>query len=444
MENQPGASEQSIQFLNGLLDYSHIPNLQFTADKFDLQRVRDLLALMGDPQSAYRIIHLAGTKGKGSTAAMLAAILQAAGYRVGLFTSPYLFDLCEQIRVDGVNIPQTELAKQVEALKPYLQRVQGITSFEALTAICFQYFKDQNIDFAVVEAGLGGLTDATNVVDPLLSVITSISYDHTGVLGNSIAEIATHKAGIIKKGRPVVVAPQAFGETEIPIREAAEKMGSDVFRVQKTAKYYAISYSLEGQSFRVEFTGAEDELSGAYDLPLLGRHQIDNAATALCAARVLTSLGVHISRENAASGLLSVNWPCRFEVVRRDPLIVLDGAHNVDSTQKLRQTIQDYLEQRRILMVFGASVDKDLKGMLEVLLPGVERVIFCKSAHPRAAEPAKLVELGQGWPVPQEICEDVSTAVARAISLAEKNTAIIITGSLFTAAAARLAILKKP
>lgn len=443
MKNEPGAFERSIQFLDGLVDYSHIPNLQFTADKFDLQRVRDLLALMGDPQSAFRIIHLAGTKGKGSTAAMLAAILRAAGYRVGLFTSPYLFDLCEQIRVDGVSISHADLARQIEALKPHLQKGKGITSFEALTAIALQYFKDQHVDFAVVEAGLGGLTDATNVVNPLLSVITSISYDHTGVLGNSIGEIATQKAGIIKSGKPVVVAPQPFIEAEPPIREAAEKMGSNVIWVEKETTYSESSHSLKGQSFRVDFAGADDELSGEYDLPLLGRHQIDNAITALCAVRVLNSFGVRISRENAASSLLNVNWPCRFEVISHDPLIVLDGAHNVDSAKKLTQTINDYLENRRILLVFGASLDKDLKGMLAVLLPGAERVIFCKSAHPRAAEPAKLVELGQGWPVPQEICEDVSTAVARAKTLAEKHDAIIVTGSLFTAAEARLAILNQ-
>lgn len=433
--------EQALQFLNGLVDYSHIPNLQFAADKFDLQRVRDLLALMGNPQNAFPIVHVAGTKGKGSTAAILASILRAAGRRVGLFSSPYLFDICEQIRVDEISIPRDELVNLVEALKPLLEKVSGITSFEALTAICFQYFKQQKVDVAVVEAGLGGLTDATNVIDPLLSVITSISYDHTGVLGNSITDIAAHKAGIIKPGRPVVVAPQPFDEAEGSIIEASTRMGTAVTWVAKEVKTREISHSLEGQRFEIEFNGVEEGLDGEYDLALLGRHQIDNAATALCAVRVLNSHGFWISRENAACGLMSVCWPCRFEVVQRDPLIILDGAHNVDSAQKLTQSIHDYLEGRPVLMVFGASVDKDLKGMLEVLLPGVERAIFCKSAHPRAADPALLVELGQSWPVPQETCKDVSTAVARAISLAEKNTAIIVTGSLFTAADARLAIL---
>ncbi|PKN89577.1 MAG: bifunctional folylpolyglutamate synthase/dihydrofolate synthase, partial [Chloroflexi bacterium HGW-Chloroflexi-7] len=204
--------KQALVFLNSLVDYSHIPNLDFSPEKFDLQRMRDLLTLMGDPQKSFPIVHVAGTKGKGSTAAMMASVLQAAGYRVGLYSSPFLFDFCEQIQVNRVSISHEDLINHVETLKPMLEQVKNITTFEATTAITFQYFKDQKVDIAIVEAGLGGRTDATNVVDPLMSVITSISYDHMGVLGSTIESIAAHKAGIIKAGKPVVVAHQVYPE----------------------------------------------------------------------------------------------------------------------------------------------------------------------------------------------------------------------------------------
>lgn len=433
---------QALDFLNSLIDYSHIPNLGYSPEKFDLQRMRDLLGLMGDPHKNFQIVHIAGTKGKGSTAAIMSSVLQAAGYRVGLFTSPFLFDFCEQVQINRESISHEELASRVEALKPLLKEVKNITTFEATTAIGFQYFKDQKVDIAIVEAGLGGRTDATNVVEPLLSVITSISYDHVGVLGDTIESIAGHKAGIIKPGKPVVVAYQVYPEALRILRDTAKQVGSEIIEADNFVNCTPISNSLEGQIFNADFAKPEnDTWDGDYALALLGVHQVENAATALAALSKLTEYGFVISKEQAAAGLHNVNWPCRFEIVSRDPLMVFDSAHNVDSAKKLKQSMADYLGGYKILLIFGSSVDKDIEGMLKVLLPGVEKVIFAKSEHPRAAEPAMLVKLGRDNPVPCEVAENITEAIHSAIKQADRQTAVVVAGSIFIAAAAREVIL---
>lgn len=434
---------QSIDYLQSLLDYSHIPNLDYSPEKFDLQRMRDLLALMDEPQNSFPIVHVAGTKGKGSTAAMMAAVLQAAGYQVGLFSSPYLFDFCEQIQVNRKPITHDDLSAQVETLKPLLEQVANITTFEATTAIAFQYFKDRQVDIAIVEAGLGGRTDATNVVDPRLSVITSISFDHMGVLGSTIESIAEHKSGIIKPGKPVVVARQVYPEALKVVLDTAERLGSKAILVEKQVTCSNLVHSLDGQLFHAAFeTKAHAKWGGVYSLALLGAHQVENASTALTALSKLTELGFRITRDQVAEGLKTVDWPCRFEVVSRDPIIVLDSAHNVDSAEKLKQCISDYLGQNKIILIFGASVDKDIAGMFKVLLPGVEKVIFSKSEHPRAAEPAMLVKLVGDNPVPCEVAENITEAIQIAKKHADSQTAIVVAGSIFMAAAAREVIIK--
>ncbi len=434
---------QSLDFLNSLVDYSHIPNLDYSPEKFDLQRMRDLLALMGDPQNGLPIVHVAGTKGKGSTAAMMAAVLQVAGYQVGLFSSPFLFDFCEQIQVNRKPILYDELSSQVESLKPLLGQVENITTFEATTAIAFQYFKDRQVDIAIVEAGLGGRTDATNVVDPLLSVITSISFDHMGVLGSTIESIAEHKAGIIKPGKPVVIARQVYPEALKIVLETANRMGSEAIRFDNKITCISIQHSLEGQVFHAAFKASEDsDWEGDYSLVLLGAHQFENACTVLTALTKLRELGYRISKGQIAEGLKTVYWPCRFEVVSRNPLMVLDSAHNVDSAEKLKQSFTDYLCGYKIILIFGASVDKDIAGMFKVLMPGVEKVIFSKSEHPRAAEPAMLVKLVRDNPVPCEVAENITEAIQIAIKQADSQTAVVVAGSIFMAAAAREVIIK--
>lgn len=431
----------TLLYLNSLVDFSFIPNLDHAHTNFDLKRIIDLLELMGNPQSAFPIIHIAGTKGKGSTAAIMESVLQKAGYKVGLFTSPYLFDFCEQIQINGKPISEVELTNKVAGIKPLLEVVKGITTFEAVTAIGFQFFKEQKVDFAVIEAGLGGRTDATNVVEPLISIITSISFDHTGMLGNTIKEIADHKAGIIKRGRPVVIAPQGYSEAQNQIENTALRLGSEFIFVDETVDYSEITHSLEGQIIKMQFKENPTDWNGDYNLPLLGKHQLDNVATALTTLREINKYGYHITIDQVKAGLKKVKWPCRFEVVSKKPLIILDGAHNVDSVIKLKQTITDYLAGRKIILIFGVSADKDISGMLDILLPGVQNVIFTKSEHPRAADPAKLVELVNLKTVPYASVETISDALVLAENLADNKSVIVVTGSLFIAAQARTIIL---
>lgn len=443
MDRDPVDYQDAIRFLYSLVDYSLIPNLDFSTEKFNLQRMVKLITLMGNPQKVYPVIHVAGTKGKGSTAAILTSILQSAGYRVGLFTSPFLFDFCEQIQINRVSIPQRELVRQLGLLKPLLEKVQGITTFEAVTAICFQYFKEHQVDIAIIEAGLGGRTDATNVLDPLFSVITSISYDHVKVLGGTIELIAQEKAGIIKQGQPVIVAPQIYPEAKKIIMKMAAMKDSEVILVDEEIEFKSVSYSIEGQTASIKITNDISGWSGQYWLSLLGAHQIENAATAIMTANRMTGFGFSVSRENLRSGLREVIWPCRFEVINRDPLIIVDGAHNVDSIKKLKQTIKDYLPGYKIILIFGVSLDKDIAGMFKELLPEIEWIIFSKSSHPRAAEPVKLVELVKSDSVSCEITENLSEAVEMAKNKADQRTAIIVTGSIFIAAAAREVILNQ-
>ena len=434
--------KKSLDFINSLVDYSHIPNLAYSPEKFDLQRMLDLLGLMGDPHKSFPIVHVAGTKGKGSTAVMIASVLQAGGYKVGLFTSPYLYDFCEQIQINRQPVPHEILSQQVEGLKPVLEKIKNITTFEATTAIAFQCFKDQTVDIAVIEAGLGGSTDATNIVDPLLSVITSISFDHSGVLGKTIKSIAKHKAGIIKPGKPVVVAYQVYTEALNVILETANHSGSETLEVEKEITCTCVSHSLGKPKISVLFTDKEKiHWNAEYLLPLLGDFQIENASTALVAAAKLTALGFNINKTDISNGLRDVNWPCRFEVIHRDPLMVLDSAHNVDSAQKLKRTIAEYLPGFKIILIFGVSVDKDIAGMFNELLPGIEKVIFSNSQHPRAAEPAMLVKLVGDYPVPCEVAENITDAIYKAKKDANEKTAIVVAGSIFIAAAAREVII---
>ncbi len=430
--------QDAMGFLQGLTDYSQIPFIDHEKGNFELQRLVTLLDLLGNPHRKLKIVHIAGTKGKGSTAVMIESVLQAAGYKTGLFTSPYLFDFREQIQINREPISQTELARYVEVIKPLLAEVEGITTFEAITAICLTYFSDQKVDVAILEAGLGGRTDATNVVEPLLSVITSISYDHMNLLGNTIEEIAAEKAGIIKPGIPVVIGKQDFFEAQETLEKAAQSVQSEVIDTENKIILRDIHQTLHGQTFSVEFIKGTEDWNGEYFIPLVGRHQLDNVTTALSVLRKLADSGYSIDKNSVQKGLAAVHWPCRFEVVCHNPLIILDGAHNVNSAEKLAQNISELLPDKKITLVFGASVDKDIEGMLNVLLPKVGQVIFTKSPHQRAVEPAMLVKLVKITTTQCRSEEKITDALNFAVSRADDKTAILVTGSLFIAAAARI------
>ena len=368
---------------------------------------------------------------------MCASALQAAGYKVGLYTSPHLQDYAERIQLNGLPMPHADLVDLVDELRPALDQSKQLTTFEITTALAFLYFAQQGATAVVAEVGLGGRLDATNVVKPLVSVITSISYDHTQVLGNTLEQIAAEKGGIIKPGVPVVISPQKEA-ARLVFERLADERGSPLVEIGRDYRYRALKSSLEGQSLAVwrvqgETTSEPVELT----IPLLGAHQLENAATAYAALEVARSGGLRLEKSAIQQGFATVNWPGRFEVLRSDPPLVVDSAHNRDSALRLRQALEDYFPGRSVVLIFGASEDKDIAGMLEELRPLVSRVIFTRSYHPRAIEPDKLLELGAAYGLPAQVALTVEEALSEALEQAGNDSLVLATGSLFVAAGVR-------
>jgi dihydrofolate synthase/folylpolyglutamate synthase len=405
--------------------------------------MRNLAQAMGNPQEAYPIIHVAGTKGKGSVSALCAEALRAAGYKVGLYTSPHLDDFAERIQFDGRPIPHADLVRLVDEQQAVLQSIPNITFFEITTALAFLYFAQQKATAAVIEVGLGGRLDATNICQPRVAVITSLSYDHMALLGNTLAEIAGEKAGIIKEGVPVVLSPQKKEASEV-VRRVAQERDAELIEVGKDYRFVALSHALEGQTLRVWKASEEGELKSAeLKIPLLGAHQVENAATAYTALRVARQHGLPMTDAQIREGFKRVIWLGRFEVLQRDPGVVVDCAHNRDSAEKLRKTVDDYYPGKPVVLVFGASEDKDIDGMLDELLPRIAQVILVKSYHPRAADPEKLVERVQKYGKPVQIIPEVTEALDEALKRGANGGLVLVTGSIFVAAGARIAWFRR-
>lgn len=453
MEIEPQYQE-ALDYLYSHIDYSLQKTFRYSPEKFDLARMRDFMSALGNPQREYRIIHVAGTKGKGSVSALCANAVQQSGGKVGLYTSPHLQDYAERIQVDGVPIPHLDLVALVEEIKPTVAASPEITTFEITTALAFLYFARRSVDTAVLEVGLGGRLDATNVCSPDVTVITSISYDHTDILGDTLAEIAGEKAGIVKSGIPVVVAPQSE-EAFRAIEEIAVNRKAPLTKVGKDYHYQLVEKSLEGQSFQI-WHDSEQKMFTKYlsassigwqpvklTIPLLGSHQLENAATAYAALMVARERGIQITDLGIQKGFESVNWPGRFEILRRDPPLIIDSAHNRDSAQKLQQVLEDYYPMESLILVFGASEDKDIKGMFAELRPHVTRLVATKSTHPRATEPDELVEIALEMDIPAVSTASIEAALDQAEKLAEGDTIILVTGSIFVAAAARSALQER-
>jgi dihydrofolate synthase/folylpolyglutamate synthase len=399
--------QEALDYIYSFVDYGAVRAEKYSPETFSLTRMVDFLAALGNPQTRYPIVHVAGTKGKGSVAAMITSALRTGGYRTGFYTSPHLLDFCERAQVNGAYIPRTAVAEIVDGLRPLVERQPGLTTFELTTALAFQHFAREAVDVAVVEVGLGGRLDATNVVMPRVAVITSLSYDHTYLLGNTLAEIAAEKGGIIKPGIPLVTAPQK-PEALAVLERLAEERGAPLTRVGHDWLYRLVSHDLDGQVFEIWSADEQLQLSALraqghpvdwrptrLALPLLGQHQAENGAVAYAALAELRRAGLPLTSGAIAEGLRSVHWPGRFEILSRRPYLVVDGAHNRDSAQKLATALVDYFPGRRVTLVFGASSDKDVPGMLaELLQPasGIRRVMLTQAVHPRAQDPEELAD----------------------------------------------------
>ena len=428
--------QQALDYIYSFIDYESMPRPRDAAH-YDLRRMVELLGRLGNPHLKARSVHIAGSKGKGSVAVMVASALTAAGYASGLYTSPHLHTFNERIRVDGELIPEAELVGLVERLKPEVEVVNGkatygrLTTFEVITALAFAYFAQKGVDFQVVEVGLGGRLDATNVVEPEVCVITSISFDHTEVLGNTLAEIATEKAGIVKPGCVVVTSPQTDEAARV-IKAACLNRGVRLVRVGSDVTWQGRGFDGERQLLRVKGRLAGYELS----LPLLGQHQLENAAAAVAALEVLAEKGFHISGDSITKGLAQVSWPGRLQVLSRRPLIVVDGAHNPHSARKLRQSLEQYFDFDRAILVIGVSSDKDIAGIISELVPLFDKVIVTRSTHPRAMATAPIVAEFGKYRLEALETDDISAALSLALTLAGDKDLICVAGSLFVVAGA--------
>lgn len=414
---------QALDYLYSFVDYSLKHSSELAKADFNLDRMFALMKLLGDPHTKYPIIHVAGTKGKGSTSALCAAALGAAGYKVGLYTSPHLEDYVERIRVNGEPISHEQLIELVDEIKPYVAQIEKLTTFEITTALAFLAFAIYGVNAAVFEVGLGGRLDATNVVTPKVSVITSLSYDHMAVLGNTLALIAGEKAGIIKEGVPVVSAPQKDEALEVLLRVARER-NCGFTLVGRDVKFERVESSLQGQTFNVQRL--------TFNVPLLGKHQLENAATAYTALKVS---GIPITDEQIQTGFSQVQWRARFEIARLDPPVIFDSAHNQDSFEKLSETLEEYFPGKSVYLIFGASEDKNIPGMFAAMRSKIKRIIITRADHPRALSVDHIQGLAQQAGAESEAVVPVKEALRRALELSSKDGSIVLSaGSMFVTA----------
>ena len=419
----------ALDYLYSFVDYSLKHASELAKAEFDLDRMRALMDELSNPEAQYPIIHVAGTKGKGSVSALCASALRVAGYKTGLYTSPHLQDYVERIQVNDQPITHADLVTLVEEIKPAIARVPYLTTFEITTALGLLYFARQDCEAAVVEVGLGGRLDATNIVAPRVSVITSLSLDHTLVLGDTLAEIAGEKAGIIKPGVPVVTSPQK-DEALAVLQKVADENDRNLVLVGRNVEFKQLSHSMDGQTLQVQTANLP---SLKLTNPLLGEHQVENAAVAYAA---LKASNINISDDAIQKGFAEAKWRGRFEIARREPPIIFESAHNQDSFAKMYQALETYYPGRQVYLIMGASEDKSLTGMLTEMKPKIKKLIATRAEHPRAMEPEKIRQLAEQAGVEAEAVEPVEEALQRGLELSEKDGSILLSaGSIFSTAA---------
>lgn len=399
--------------------------------EFNLPRTEALLGLLGDPQRRFPSVVIAGTKGKGSTAAMTEAILRAAGLRVGLYTSPHLHTLRERVQVDRELIGAAELAAQAEEMRPLVAHMDPslgpLSTYEVTTGLALRHFAARRVDVAVLEVGLGGRYDAVNAVTPVVAAISAISYDHTESLGATLDAIARHKAGIVRPGVPAVTVPQEPAAAAA-IAQVALEQGAPLFVAGPAGLRDAATGLLRPHLAPVQ--------AGA--VGLRGEFQLENARLACGIARLLLDRGLPVTPEAAGVGLAGVRWPGRLETLRERPLVVADGAHNGASAQRLAAALRELFPGRRLHLVLAASADKDLGAIAGPLAPAADTIYLTRTAHPRAAPVEQLraavAPLARGE---VRTAADVAEALARAAAEAQPDDLVCVTGSLFAVAAAR-------
>lgn len=437
--------EAALAFLYKAIDYEKLIGYQYNASTFSLDRMEKLLAFVGNPQKGLPCIHITGTKGKGSTAIMIATILEHGGLTTGLFTSPHLVDLRERIQIDHQKISESEFISILNELRPYIQYLRETelstspTFFEILTAVGMLHFKKKQIAMAVLEVGLGGRLDSTNVVIPQVSIITNIGFDHTAILGNTLPDIAYEKAGIIKQGVPVV-----SGVEDADALSVVEKICRE-----KDAPLYLLGRNLwveEVQGFERNGTRGMickiktwRQTYGDIFLPLVGFHQAKNCALVLGALEVLRERGIiTVDHKIIQKALTSLHCPARIEVVAKNPFILLDFAHTVDSMRFLKKALVENFKFRKLILILGLSQDKDLDNILKEIVAEANTIITTRSKNPRAATPADLSQRIENLCGKRsEKADNVQAAIIAAKQIASPEDLICITGSAYVAGEAR-------
>jgi dihydrofolate synthase/folylpolyglutamate synthase len=390
----------------------------------------------GNPQNDFPCIHVAGSKGKGSVSAFCASALEYEGYKVGLYTSPHLRDFEERIKINGEAISRGDLVNLVDELKIILEEFPGITTFEIATAMAFIYFKREGVDIAVIEVGLGGRVDATNVITPLVSVITALYLEHTNILGDSLQEIALAKAGIIKPGIPVVLSPQNEDARQT-VHTIAAQRDAPLKQIGEDFSFELIKSNLDKQVFSIKSYDSKEHTE--LEISLLGQHQLENATAAYAALQVLRGQGIDINENAIREGFANTSWPGRFEILNRNPPVVVDSAHNPDSARKIKETLEKYFPSRPVILVFGVSEDKNISGIIKEFLPGTSLVICSQSTHPRALDVYSLMEYFKPFDCPVKAVIPIGQALKEAVNLAGEDAVVLVSGSIFVAATARIA-----
>jgi dihydrofolate synthase/folylpolyglutamate synthase len=417
----------SNQFKNYDEALFYLYDLERFGIKLDLSNITSLMSRLGNPHLKFPCIHIAGTNGKGSVAAMLHSIISEAGYKTGLYTSPHLVDFRERIRVGHELIVKDFIFDFVQMLKDEIDK-NAYTFFEVTTALAFLYLAEKKVDVAVVETGLGGRLDATNVINPLISIITNIGLEHTEHLGNTISQIAREKAGIIKDEVPTITAVNQ-PEAEEVIRSVCVERSSELIQVQKGSSYTILDFTIDGSRFNFSSN------SGRYEnlrLSLAGEHQVLNAAICLTAIQKLKELGWRVDEQAIRDGLRKVNWRARLEVFRKEPLVILDVAHNPAGIQTLIQSLDQLFPEKKIIFILGVMEDKDYHSMLREICKKAKFIVLTKPDYKRSAEPEELEDTLKQNNTPYEIIPMVKQAYLFALKNSKPDNIICITGSHFT------------
>ncbi|MGH4118562.1 bifunctional folylpolyglutamate synthase/dihydrofolate synthase [Clostridium sp.] len=440
----------------------YIKNTAKFGSKLGLERTEKILELLGNPHKKIKCVHIAGTNGKGSTTAMVANILVEAGYNIGTYTSPFIEEFEERIQINNKNISKDDLSHIVTEVSSAVEKVVELgysnpTEFEIITCAGFLYFFQKKIDFAIVEVGLGGRLDSTNVIIPVLSVITSISLDHTQILGDTLDKIAYEKAGIIKEGIPVIMFPQEKQSEEVIERICTLKKcklikvprNSAVYLGKENLKQIAIT-QVEGtiytdnkaitQKIEIKTTKNNDYI---IDLSLLGKHQVLNCCVAVHVIEELILQGVTVNKENILTGLKTVKWPVRLEVMHQKPLVVIDGAHNIDGIKNLTESIDMYFDYNKIILILGILADKQVEEMIKTIVPKVSRVIAVTPHSIRAELSEELKVQVEKYTTNCESIENYEKAYEKALSYCQEEDLVLVAGSLYMAGDMRRIIRNK-